>query len=74
MKKEVDERIKEGVIWWFGQVKRMENDKTAKRIYVGECAGSRLMGGLQKKMFDNMKHCLRKRGLDIRQARRMVQD
>ena len=36
----VDERIDEGVLWWFGHVERMENDRLAKRVYVGECVGS----------------------------------
>ena len=42
--KSVDEKIDEGVLRWFGHVERMENDIIAKRVYVGECAGSRSMG------------------------------
>ena len=38
--KGVDERIDEGVLRWFGLVKRMENDRIDKRVYVGVCAGS----------------------------------
>ena len=30
--KGVDERVDEGVIRWFGHVKRMENDRIAKRV------------------------------------------
>ena len=41
---------------------------------VGVCAGSRSVGGPQRKWIDNVKECLRKRGLNVRQARRMVQD
>ena len=40
VKKELDERIDEGMLWWFGHVERMESDRNAKRGYVGECAGS----------------------------------
>ena len=29
--KEVDERIDEGVLWWFDHVGEMENDRIAKR-------------------------------------------
>ena len=36
----VDERIDEGVLWWFGHVERMEKEWIAKKVYVGECAGS----------------------------------
>ena len=53
-------------------MERMERDRIAKRVYVIEYAGSRLEGRWQKRWIDTMKDCLRKRGLDIRQARRMV--
>ena len=43
-------------------------------IYVGECAGSCSVGRLLKRWIDTIKGCLKKRGLDIRQARRMVRD
>ena len=51
----------------------MENDRIAKRVYIGECAGSRSVDQLRKRWTDIMKECLRKRGLDVRQAGRMVQ-
>ena len=40
MMKGVDERIEEDVFHWFSHVERMKNDKIAKRLYVGEFAGS----------------------------------
>ena len=40
MTKGVDEKIDVGVLRWFGHVERMKNDRIAKRVYVGECAGS----------------------------------
>ena len=39
MKNGVDERIDKGMLWWFSHVERMENDRLAKRFYIGECAG-----------------------------------
>ena len=36
--KGVNEKIDEGVLRWFGHVERMENNRIAKRVYVGECA------------------------------------
>ena len=27
----------DGVLQWFGHMERMENDRIAKRVYVGEC-------------------------------------
>ena len=51
----------------------MEKCRIAKKVYVGECAGSCSVGSPQKRWIDTMKKCLRKKGLDVRQARRMVQ-
>ena len=45
-----------------------------KRICVGECAGSRSVGRPRKRRINTVEDWLRKRGLDIRQPRRMVQD
>ena len=44
----VDERFDEDALRWFGHVEGMENDKIAKRVYVGECAQwvGRERGGL----------------------------
>ena len=74
VRKGLDERIDESVLRWFGHVERMERDRIAKRVYVGECAGSRSIGRPRKRLIDIVKDCLRKRGLNVRQARRMVQD
>ena len=39
--KGVSEKIDEGVLQRFSHVQRMENDRIAKRVYVGESAVSR---------------------------------
>ena len=44
----------------------------AKRVYVGEFAGSRSASRPRKRWLNTVKECLKKRGLDVRQARRMV--
>ena len=72
--KGVDKRIDKGVLWCFSHMERMENDRIAKRVYVGECASSCSVGRLWKKRIDTMKDCLNNRGLNVRQARRMVHD
>ena len=46
----------------------------AKRIFVGECAGSRSAGMPKKRWTDTVKECLKKRALDIRKARKIVED
>ena len=45
----VKEGLDEGVLRWFGYVKRMERHRIGKRVYVGECAGSRSVGRPQKR-------------------------
>ena len=72
MKKGQDERIDEGVPGWFGHAERMERDIIAKSVYVGECAASRSVGRSRKRGTDTVKECLKKRGLDVRQTRRIV--
>ena len=47
--KGLDERIDEVVLRWLGHVEKMENDRIAKRDYVGECAGSRSVGRQRKR-------------------------
>ena len=48
-------------------MERIESDRTAKRVYVEECAGIR-------SLINTVKWCLRKKGLHVRQAKRMVQN
>ena len=74
VKKGLDERIDGAVLQWFGHVERMEMGMIAKRVYVEEFAGIRSAGRPQKRWLDTVKECLKKTGLDVRQARRMVQD
>ena len=62
MKNGLDERIDEGMLWWFGHVERMEKDRIAKRVYVGECAGSRSVGRPRKRWIDTVKECLERLG------------
>ena len=69
VKKELDDRIDEGVFWCVGHVERRESDRIAKRVYIGECAGNRSMDGSRKRWIDTVKECLRKKRLDVRQAR-----
>ena len=51
-------------------MERIEKDRIAKRAYVVECAGNSSVGRPRKRLIE----CLRKRGLDVWQAKRMVQD
>ena len=67
-------RSDEGVLRWFGRVERMDNDIIAKRVYVGECAGSRSLARPWKSWIDTVKDCLKKRGLEVRQAKQIGHD
>ena len=52
----------------------MENERISRRVYVGECSGSRLVGRPRKRWIYTLKDCLKERDLDVRQARRMFHD
>ena len=54
MRNGLDERIDEFVIWWFGHGERMDRDRIVKRVYVGECAGSRSVGRTRKIWIDTV--------------------
>ena len=45
----------------FGHVERMERYRIAKRIYVGECAGSRSVSRQWKRWIDTVKERSQKR-------------
>ena len=64
--KGVDKKVDEGVLEWFDNVKRMEKDRIAKRVNVGESAGSRLVGRPRKRWIDTMEDYLKKRSFDVR--------
>ena len=53
VKKGLNERIDEG------HVERMESDRFAQRVYVGECAGSHSVGRPRKRWIDTVKECLK---------------
>ena len=57
------------MVWSCG-----ENERIDKRVYLRECAGSWSVGRLRKRWIDTMKDCLKKRGLDVKQAMRMLHD
>ena len=62
MTKGIEKRIEEGLCQWFSHVERMENDRIARKVFVGECSGCRSMNRPRKSWNDGLK----KRGLDIR--------
>ena len=51
----------------------MDNDRIAKRVYVGVRVGSRLIVRSGERWIDSMNGCLKK-GLTVGQARRMMYD
>ena len=56
-------------MWWRGW-----KGIRLPTVYVSACAGSRSASRPWKRWIDTIKKCLRKRSLEVRQARRMVQD
>ena len=60
------------ILRWFGHIERMENDLISKSVNMGECVGCHLVGRLRKRWIDSVNDCSKKRGLNVRQSRRMV--
>ena len=70
MTKGLDERIEEGVLRWFGHVERIENDRITKRVYTGECTGSRLLGRRPLKVWvDTVKDYLKKKSFRCQESK-----
>ena len=63
-----------GLLRWFAHVERRERGMISKRVYVGEFANSRSASRPRKRWLDTVRECLKKRGLDVRQVRRMMKD
>ena len=59
------------MVWPCGEEGEQQD---CKKSDIGECASSCSVGRPQKRRIDTVKDCLKKRGLDARQARRMVHD
>ena len=55
-------------------MERVENERIDKKVYAGEYAGSRSVGIQRKRWIDTVENLLKKRGLDVRQVRRMLLD
>ena len=54
---------------WYGHVKRMDEDRVVKRVYVSECRGSRIRGRPRKRWIDSVRECLSERGLNELQTK-----
>ena len=60
VRKGLNDTIEEEVLQWLSHEERMERDRITKRVYVGECAGSRSLGRPCKRWIDTME-CKEKR-------------
>ena len=56
----------------FDHVERMEKDRIAKKVYVGECAGICSLGRLQKRGIETMKDCLWKKRFGCQASKGMI--
>src|SRR5678815_4244908 len=72
VKNGVNERINESTVRRFGHVERMDDSRSVKRMYSGECVGNRPDGRQKKKWNESEKECLEKRNVSLAEARRKV--
>ena len=72
--KGMDERIDGRVLRWPGHIKKMEDDRIAKKVNVEECKDQRLLGQPRKRWTDFVNEFLRKRYLIAEQTMGMEYD
>jgi len=70
----VGERMDQGVLRWFGHVERMGGERLVRRVYDSDARGMRGRGRPRKCWIDGTKEVMRRKGLDIQEARVCVQD
>ncbi len=61
--KELAERAEQGVLWWFGHVERMEEERLVKKITIFDVRGVRPRGRPRMGWMDSVKRALGARGM-----------
>ena len=61
----MDIKIDKGLLRWFSYVERMENNRAAKKVYVGERAFRHSVGRPWKRWIDIGRDCLRRNVRDV---------
>ena len=64
----------QGVLRWFGNVERMEDERMAKRVYESDVRDVRRRGKPRKCWMDGGKEVLARKGLNIQEAKVGMQD
>merc|ERR1712002_564159 len=70
----VSERMDQGVLRWFGHVKRMGNERLVKRVYDSEVRDVRRIKRPRKSWMNGVNETLKRKGLNIQEAKDSVQD
>ena len=70
----VSQRIDQGVLRWFGHVKRMGDERMAKRVCESNVRGVRRRERPRKCWMDGVKEVLARKGLNIQKAKVSMQD
>ena len=55
------EMIYESIFRWFGHIEIVGKDKNAKRVYVGECIGSRSFDRRRGRLINSVNDFLKKK-------------
>ena len=72
VEREMNERINESLLRWFGHMERMDESRLVKRMHSSECEGSKPVGRPKKRWIESVTKCLRERNVDLEEARGMV--
>ncbi len=72
--RELVDRAKQGVLWWFGHVMRMEKEHLVKKITRSDVRGARPRGKPQMGWMAGLKRVLGVTGMSMEQGRVFVHD
>ncbi len=72
--KELAEQAEQGVLRWFGQVERMEEECLVKKVIRSDVRGVRPRGRPRMGWLDSVKRALGARGMSVEQGRVFVCD
>ena len=71
---ELASRADQRVLRWFGHVERMDGYSMARRVFMAEVSGGRVLGRPRLGWMDGVKAALGNRGMSVEAARQCAKD
>ena len=74
IERELASRADQRVLRWFGYVERMDEYRTARRVFMAEVSGGRIRGTPRLGWMDGVKVALGDKGMTVEAARQHAKD